>query len=502
MLAHHHQQQPLKLQALGRGRCSSHYSRARSFSCRRSSSILAASSQAASASSKSADSKNTSSKKEYLTPYSSFATQNQVTCVLGSQWGDEGKGKLVDVLAQTYDVVCRCQGGANAGHTIYDDDGKKFALHLVPSGILNQNAMNVIGNGVVVHLPSLFKELDTLAEQGVPYEGRLLLSDRAHLLFTLHMVMDGAGEEKRGGDQIGTTRRGIGPAYSAKTSRSGLRVCDLLSGDKEAFVSRYMRLVEDAEKRFPDAVDVDAMKADVDTYLDLIPRVREIVADTVTYVNDAYDSGKRILLEGANATLLDIDFGTYPYVTSSNPSLGGMCTGLGLAPSKASQCVVGVVKAYLTRVGAGPFPTELDGEIADFLREKGGEYGTTTGRPRRIGWLDVVALRYTVQINGFTELNVTKLDVLDECEEVKICTGYRLKGEETGTFPASATDLELCEPVYESMPGWNTDTTKCKSYDDLPAEARAYIERMEELSGCSVRWIGVGPGRDAMVWKN
>lgn len=437
-----------------------------------------------------------------MKPYHTFAEQNQVTAVLGSQWGDEGKGKLVDVLAQTYDVVCRCQGGANAGHTIYDDDGTKYALHLVPSGILNTNAVNVIGNGVVVHLPSLFDELDKLGEQGVPYAGRLLLSDRAHLLFQLHMVMDGAGETSRGKDQIGTTRRGIGPAYSAKTARSGLRVCDLLSGDTDAFVSRYNRLVDDAARRFPDDVDVDAMRADVQTYLDLVPRVREIVTDTVAYVNNAHAAGQRILLEGANATLLDVDFGTYPYVTSSNPSLGGMCTGLGLAPAKASQCVVGVVKAYLTRVGAGPFPTELDGDIADFLREKGGEYGTTTGRPRRIGWLDVVALRYTVQINGFTELNVTKLDVLDECEEVKICVGYRVNGEETNAFPASAADVEACEPVYEAMPGWMADTSKCKSYGDLPAEARAYVERMEELSGCSVRWIGVGPGRDAMVWKD
>lgn len=418
----------------------------------------------------------------------------KVAVVLGTQWGDEGKGKLVDILAQKYEIVARAQGGANAGHTIYDDNGTRYALHLVPSGILNKNSMNVVGNGVVIHLPTLFEEIETLTGQGVNIEGRLLISDRAHLLFDLHKEIDGLREAELAGKQIGTTKRGIGPAYASKATRNGVRLVDLR--DKEAFADKLRKLAMDGSQRFKDfQYDVEA---DIEKFVDIAQQVLPYVGDTVAMINDAYDSGKRILVEGANATMLDLDFGTYPYVTSSNPSIGGIAIGLGLAPNKF-EAIIGVVKAYTSRVGAGPFPTELSGEAADTLREVGKEYGTTTGRPRRVGWLDIPVVRYATRINGLTHINLTKLDCLDDLDTIKVGVEYYLNGKVLPSLPADLSELEAAEVKYEELPGWKSDISKCRSWQDLPGNAKKYIARIEELVGVKCKWIGVGPGRDAIV---
>eukprot|EP00740_Mantoniella_antarctica_P003549 CAMPEP_0181360742 /NCGR_PEP_ID=MMETSP1106-20121128/6843_1 /TAXON_ID=81844 /ORGANISM="Mantoniella antarctica, Strain SL-175" /LENGTH=487 /DNA_ID=CAMNT_0023474065 /DNA_START=106 /DNA_END=1569 /DNA_ORIENTATION=+ len=421
-----------------------------------------------------------------------------VCAVLGSQWGDEGKGKLVDILAQEYDIVARCQGGANAGHTIYDDNGVKYALHLVPSGILNEKCLCLVGNGVVVHLPAMFEELDTLDKAGVKVDStRLVVSDRAHMLFDLHKEVDGLREAELSGNKIGTTKRGIGPAYASKATRNGIRVGDLRNPEK--FAVQLRALAADAAARFP-GFEYD-VEAEIVAYKTYAARIMPFITDTVHLVNEQHKAGKRVLVEGANATMLDLDFGTYPYVTSSNPSLGGVCAGLGLAPSKF-QTVIGVAKAYTTRVGEGPYPTELFGDMADLLREKGFEYGTTTGRPRRIGWLDVVALNYATTINGFTHINLTKLDVLSGLDELKIGVAYKLPdGTVTTAFPSDIDLLGEVEVVYETIPGWAEDISGMRLYADLPANCKAYVERCEELCGVECRYLGVGPGRDAMVVK-
>lgn len=432
-----------------------------------------------------------------------WAKLNRVCAVLGSQWGDEGKGKLVDILAQRYDVVARCQGGANAGHTIYNSEGQKFALHLVPSGILHASAQCVVGNGVVIHLPGFFAELDALEAAGVPVAGRILVSNRAHLLFDLHQQVDGLREAELAGAMIGTTKRGIGPCYASKAIRNGLRVGDLRHVAGGAFRAKLRTLMLDAAQRFDGFEFSDAaLDAEVARYEGLAARLAPFVADTVRYVNDAWRSGKRVLIEGGQATMLDIDFGTYPFVTSSNPSVGGICTGLGFAPNRLGE-IIGVTKAYTTRVGAGPYPTELGGPVGEFLRAAGAEFGTTTGRPRRCGWLDAVALNYACDINGFTALNLTKLDVLSGLEEVKVGTAYKepATGALLPAFPADLELLESVEVVYETMPGWKEDITGVRSYGDLPDAARRYVERIEELTRVPCTYIGVGPGRDALIIK-
>ncbi|KAL4438177.1 hypothetical protein ABPG77_010538 [Micractinium sp. CCAP 211/92] len=423
----------------------------------------------------------------------------QVCVVLGTQWGDEGKGKLVDILAQEYEIVARAQGGANAGHTIYDNEGNKYKLHLIPSGILNPKATCVIGNGVVVHLPGLFEEIRGMQERGVQVEGRLLISDRAHLLFDLHKEIDGAREAELAGTgkQIGTTKRGIGPAYSSKATRNGVRVGDIKR--PEQFAEKLRKLAQDGYKRF-EGFEYD-VEADIKAYQDMAATVKPFIADTVHQINQWYDDGRKILIEGANATMLDIDFGTYPYVTSSNPSIGGVLTGLGIAPNRLGA-VIGVAKAYTTRVGAGPYPTEIFGQLADELREIGAEYGTTTGRPRRIGWLDMVALKFASQINGLTHLNLTKLDVLSDLEEIKVGVAYR--APDGSLLPSVPEDLELlekCEVVYETLPGWKQDISKVRTWEDLPENARKYVQWIEDRLGVHCKWIGVGPGRDAVVEK-
>ncbi|KAK7396265.1 hypothetical protein VNO78_17143 [Psophocarpus tetragonolobus] len=425
---------------------------------------------------------------------------SQVSGVLGCQWGDEGKGKLVDILAQHFEIVARCQGGANAGHTIYNAEGKKFALHLVPSGILNEDTLCVIGNGVVVHLPGLFKEIDGLESNGVSCEGRILISDRAHLLFDFHQVVDGLREADLAKSFIGTTKRGIGPCYSSKVNRNGIRVGDLRHMD--TFPQKLDLILSDAALRFKDFnYGPDVLKEEVEKYKRYAERLEPFIADTVHVMNDAIAQKKKILVEGGQATMLDIDFGTYPFVTSSSPSAGGICTGLGIAPRVVGD-LIGVVKAYTTRVGSGPFPTEILGSGGDLLRFAGQEFGTTTGRPRRCGWLDIVALKYSCQINGFSALNLTKLDVLSDMDEIQLGVSYKLgDGTPIKSFPSDLRLLEQLKVEYEVVPGWKSDISSIRNYSDLPKAARQYVERIEELVGVPIHYIGVGPGRDALIYK-
>ncbi|URE16106.1 hypothetical protein MUK42_12064, partial [Musa troglodytarum] len=413
------------------------------------------------------------------------------------------------------------QGGANAGHTIYNAEGKKFALHLVPSGILNEETLCIIGNGAVVHLPGLFQEIDGLESNGVSCEGRILVSDRAHLLFDFHQVVDGLREAELGNSLIGTTKRGIGPCYSSKVIRNGIRVCDLRHMD--TFVQKLDTLMRDAASRFEGfKYNVDMFNKEVDRYKKFSERLDPFISDTVHVINESILEKKSILVEGGQATMLDIDFGTYPFVTSSSPSAGGICTGLGIAPRCLGD-IIGVVKAYTTRVGSGPFPTEILGKSGDVLRVAGMEFGTTTGRPRRCGWLDIVALKYCCQINGFSSLNLTKLDVLSELSEIKLGISYRQKndGEKVESFPADLHLMEqtqaflvltLSEPQslfhlffllvdYEVLPGWQCDISLIRNYKDLPPMAHRYVERIEELVGVPIHYIGVGPGRDAIIFK-
>ncbi|XP_010908274.1 adenylosuccinate synthetase, chloroplastic [Elaeis guineensis] len=425
---------------------------------------------------------------------------SQVAGVLGSQWGDEGKGKLVDVLSGHFDIVARCQGGANAGHTIYNAEGKKFALHLVPSGILNEETLCVIGNGAVVHLAELFEEIDGLESNGVSCKGRILVSDRAHLLFDFHQSVDGFREAELANLFIGTTKRGIGPCYSSKVIRNGIRVGDLMHMD--TFSQKLDTLSRDAASRFKGFnYSADMLREEVERYKRFAERLEPFIADTVHFINESILQNKKILVEGGQATMLDIDFGTYPFVTSSSPSAGGVCTGLGIAP----RCIgdlIGVVKAYTTRVGSGPFPTEILGKGGDLLRAAGMEFGTTTGRPRRCGWLDIVALKYCCQVNGFSALNLTKLDVLSKFSEIKLGVSYKqLGGKRVESFPADLQVLEQILVDYEVLPGWQSDISSIRNYRDLPQAARQYVEKIEELVGVPIHYIGVGPGRDALIFK-
>lgn len=440
----------------------------------------------------------------------------RVTAVLGGQWGDEGKGKLADILAANYDVVCRFNGGANAGHTVIAD-GKKYAFHLLPCGLIYPHTMNILGNGTVVHLPGLFEETEPLDEAGIEWRGRLLISNRANMLFDFHQIIDGINEQRLAGadgkgETIGTTKKGIGPAYTAKMARNGIRFGDL-AGDWGAFEEKFRASVTAHQFMFDFEYDV---QGELDKYAEYKSKTEGMIVDGVQYVNDAYNSGKKLISEGANAAMLDIDYGTYPFVTSSTTTSGGIATGLGLSPNKV-ESVIGVVKAYTTRVGWGPFPTELTDDlcggmvprgaagtdIGRHLQEVGFEIGVTTGRKRRCGWLDLQVVKYGNMINGYSSINITKLDVLDQLEEVKICTGYTINGQElpSGTMPSTIHELDQVVPVYETLPGWQQDITKCTSYAELPELARNYIDRIEELTGIPVSWVGTGPGREAMVSK-
>ena len=416
--------------------------------------------------------------------------------VIGGQWGDEGKGKVIDYLAGQSDCVVRYAGGNNAGHTVVNERGE-FQLHLVPSGICWPGVTGIIGNGVVVNPDVLLGEMAGLQQQGID-TGRLFISDRAHVIMPYHILLDQLQEQARGTGAIGTTGQGIGPAYVDKASRDGIRVEDLLDAKHlpdriEKAVAMKNRVITGVFGSEPiDAGEVLAR------CLDWGEQLRPFVCATEQIVQDLLEQGKRVLLEGAQGTLLDIDHGSYPYVTSSSPSIGGAITGLGINPQSIAG-VVGVFKAYSTRVGGGPMPTEMHGPAGDALREKAHEYGTTTGRARRVGWFDAVAGRYSRQVNGYTGMVLTRLDILDGMDEVKVCVGYRVDGVEVDRFPANTTLLEQCEPIYETMPGWQEPTASATEVEQLPPNALAYVRRIEELVGCDAQIISTGPSRDETI---
>jgi adenylosuccinate synthase len=415
--------------------------------------------------------------------------------VLGAQWGDEGKGKIVDLLTPRFDIVARYQGGHNAGHTVYVN-GTKFVLRLIPSGILHPDVVCVIGNGVVVDPQALFSELDELTRNGINVKNRLFVSDKAHLILPYHRDLDLLSEARRGERKIGTTSRGIGPAYEDKIGRRGIRAVDLadpkgLEQNVRANVEARNRLVQDSHMDW---------QAVLQQLLESGARLLPIVRDISLMLAEAMRAGQSILFEGAQGTLLDIDHGTYPYVTSSNASIGGVCTGLGVGP-RAIDGVLGVVKAYTTRVGEGPLPTELTGEMGNRLRDSGNEYGAVTGRPRRCGWYDAVAVRYGVRINGLDALALTKLDVLDGLDRLEICTAYRCGSRTLTEFPSDLSQLAACEPIYESMPGWDTPTRGARRFSDLPENARRYIARLEQVSGVPAAIVSTGSDRDDTILR-
>lgn len=426
---------------------------------------------------------------------------NKGVVIVGAQWGDEGKGKIVDILTEYADVVVRFQGGNNAGHTVYVGE-EKFVLHLIPSGILHDGKVCIIGNGVVVDPPALIGEIDGLRERGCFKEGSLLVSRDAHLIMPYHRKIDIAKEKMRGKDKIGTTGRGIGPAYEDKVARCGIRCGDLLN-EKEfreklkANIEEKNYYIETFLKEAP--YDLEEVYA---SYMAEAEKIKDCITDTTVYLDDAIKAGKKILFEGAQGTLLDVDHGTYPFVTSSNTVAGQAATGSGVGPSRIDS-VLGVVKAYATRVGEGPFPTELNDADGENLRKVGGEFGATTGRPRRCGWFDAVAAKYAARVNGLDGLVITKLDVLDELKEIKICTGYKIDGVEITDFPSSSYGLSKVEPVYESHEGWLSPTSGIKDFDKLPEKAKAYIKRMEELTGVKSFIVSVGAARkEAIIVTN
>jgi len=413
--------------------------------------------------------------------------------VLGAQWGDEGKGKIVDLFAEKFDIVARYQGGHNAGHTV-QVGGRRFVLKLIPSGILHPGKRAVIGNGVVIDPKALLEEIRTLEAAGIDVRGQLAVSNRAHVIFPFHRLAEKVSENRPDRIAIGTTSRGIGPCYEDKIGRRGIRIADLLN--PPVFDTLFRYLAEDRQTiarafHVEEQLDLDAIRED---YRRMAEEIRPMVCDTAQLLNDAIRAGQRVLFEGAQGTMLDIDHGTYPFVTSSSAAAGGACTGTGVAPTKIDG-ILGVSKAYITRVGSGPFPSEDHGEDGERIRRAGDEFGSVTGRPRRCGWFDVPLLRYTAMVNGFDSLIITKLDVLDGFDRIKVCVAYRVHGETTMQMPAENALLEKIEPVYEEVPGWKTPTTGITSYDDLPAAARDYIAFLEERTGVEVGCVSTGPDR-------
>lgn len=413
--------------------------------------------------------------------------------VVGTQWGDEGKGKITDFLSANAEVIARYQGGDNAGHTIVID-GKKFKLQLIPSGIFYPEKISVIGNGVVVNPKSLVKELAYLHEEGVSTDS-LRISDRAHVILPYHIELDRLQEESKGDNKIGTTIKGIGPAYMDKAARVGIRIADLL--DRDVFAERLRINLEEKNRQFTKLYDAEALSFDdiFEEYYEYGQQIKQYVTDTSVILNDALDNGKRVLFEGAQGVMLDIDQGTYPFVTSSNPVAGGVTIGSGVGPSKIDK-VVGVCKAYTSRVGDGPFPTELFDEVGDRIREVGHEYGTVTGRPRRVGWFDSVVMRHSRRVSGITNLSLNSIDVLSGLDTVKICVAYDLDGERIDHYPASLEQLKRCKPIYEELPGWSEDITGVRHLDELPENARNYVRRVGELVGVRISTFSVGPDRD------
>ena len=415
-----------------------------------------------------------------------------VTALVGAQWGDEGKGKTIDILASQADMVVRAQGGSNAGHTVVAD-GITHKLRLIPSGILYPNTVCVVGNGTVIAPPVILKEMAQLKENGVSLKN-LKIDARAHVILPYHIAIDTLSEKMRGAGDIGTTKNGIGPCYMDKAERSGIRIIDLIT--PEVFKEKLFKNVENKNKLLKYVYGGEEMDAQAiyDEYCGYAEQLKPFVTDTSVLIYDTIKAGKNILFEGAQGTLLDIDVGTYPFVTSSHPTAGGFCEGSGVGPTLIDNCL-GVAKSYITRVGKGPFPTELNDEIGNRIRNVGGEFGTVTGRPRRTGWFDAVIIRYAVRVNGLTSLAINKLDTLSGIETLKICVAYKKNGEILKDFPVDISLLEGCEPVYEELPGWTEDLSKCHSFDELPENAKNYIRFIEKQADCHVSMVGVGPDR-------
>ena len=416
--------------------------------------------------------------------------------IMGSQWGDEGKGKMTDWLAQKADMIVRYQGGNNAGHTIAFN-GKTYKLQLIPSGIFEPQKINVIGNGVVVNPKALLGELQMLKDAGVT-PSNLKISSRAHLILPYHIQLDIAQEKQRGDRKVGTTHNGIGPAYMDKAARIGIRMCDLL--EKDTFVAKLKENLAQKNALFEKIYDEEPFDFDslFNEYYEYGQQLKDYVTDTSVLVNEAISAGKNVLFEGAQGIMLDLDHGTYPYVTSSNPVVGGALAGAGVGPQSLTK-MVGVCKAYSTRVGEGPFPTELTNETGDWIREKAHEYGTVTGRPRRIGWFDAIAMRHAKRVSGMNCLSLNLLDIFTGLKKVKICTAYMLDGKQIDYYPASLKELERCEPVYEEFDGWTEDISTVTEYDQLPANAKKYLKRIEELTGLQLMTISVGPSREQTI---
>ncbi|AZR74251.1 adenylosuccinate synthase [Anoxybacter fermentans] len=418
------------------------------------------------------------------------------TVVVGTQWGDEGKGRITDMLAKSADVVVRFSGGNNAGHTVIVGS-ERFELHLIPSGILYPEKKNIIGNGVVINPEALVKEMVELEKRGVSTDN-LFISESAQVIMPYHLLLDQLEEERKGANKIGTTKKGIGPAYTDKVARRGIRMADLL--DEEIFRQKLKMNLEFTNLLITRVYGGDPMDAEeiIKTYRPYIEKLRNHVTNTSIIIDECNKAGKSVFFEGAQGTLLDIDYGTYPYVTSSNPTAGGVCTGAGIGPVYIHE-VIGVAKAYVTRVGAGPFPTELNNELGDILRERGHEYGVTTGRPRRCGWFDGPILRHAIRVNGLTQIALTKLDILSGFETIKVCTAYKYGDKIITDFPMDQNIIADVEPIYEELPGWEEDISDVREYDQLPENAKKYVEFIENLGGVKVTIIGLGPERDQAI---
>ena len=417
-----------------------------------------------------------------------------VDVILGLQWGDEGKGKIVDYFAPGYDLIARFQGGPNAGHTLYVN-GTKVVLHQIPSGIFHEDKINLIGNGVVLDPVTLRRECGTVASMGIDYKKNLYISERAHLILPTHRALDKASELAKGNDKIGSTLKGIGPAYMDKTGRNGLRVGDLL--DKN-FTSQYIKLRLKHQRLLDNYNFQEDISSWEDEFFEAIELLRAFkIVNGEYFINDKIQQGMKVLAEGAQGSMLDVDFGTFPFVTSSNTISAGVCTGLGIAPQKIKE-VYGVSKAYCTRVGSGPFPTELHDETGELIRKTGSEFGATTGRPRRCGWIDLVALQYACMINGVTKVIMTKSDILDALPELKVCNGYKIGGEEKSFVPFQMCKVQI-DPVYKSFEGWQSDITNITDYDELPGKMKEYVQYMNEFLKVPVKYISNGPGRDQIV---
>lgn len=417
-----------------------------------------------------------------------------VDVILGMQWGDEGKGKIVDYFAKNYDVIARFQGGPNAGHTLYVD-GNKIVLHQIPSGIFHEDKTNLIGNGVVLDAVTLKKECANVAAMGVDYKKNLFISERAHLILPTHRALDKASELSKGNEKIGSTLKGIGPAYMDKTGRNGLRVGNLLD---KSFTTDYIKLRMKHQRLLDNFNFQEDINNWEEEFFEALEFLREFkIVNGEYFINEKIQKGNKILAEGAQGSMLDVDFGTFPFVTSSNTISAGVCTGLGIAPQKIKE-VFGISKAYCTRVGSGPFPTELNDETGELIRKTGNEFGSTTGRPRRCGWIDLVALQFACMINGVTQIIMTKADILDGLEELKVCNSYKINGEEKNYVPFQMNKVDI-EPMYKSFAGWQKDITGIKDFASMPAEMKTYISYLNEFLGVPVKYISNGPGRDQLV---